>query len=86
LVAGGAVATMVLLWVAVVWPGMVLRRQPPRARPAHHRAAYWPSATGTAADGRGLPGRIATITRTNGSRQLTYNSSHFTPASPTRLG
>jgi predicted lipoprotein with Yx(FWY)xxD motif len=29
--------------------------------------------TGTAAAGSGLPGKVATITRTNGSRQLTYN-------------
>jgi predicted lipoprotein with Yx(FWY)xxD motif len=29
--------------------------------------------TGTAAAGPGLPGRIGTITRTDGSRQLTYN-------------
>jgi predicted lipoprotein with Yx(FWY)xxD motif len=36
-------------------------------------AAYWPPVTGTAADSRGLPGRIATITRTDGSRQLTYD-------------
>jgi predicted lipoprotein with Yx(FWY)xxD motif len=36
-------------------------------------AAYWPPATGTAAAGRGLPGRTATITRTGGSRQLTYD-------------
>jgi predicted lipoprotein with Yx(FWY)xxD motif len=36
-------------------------------------AAYWPPATGTAAAGPGLPGRVATITRTDGSRQLTYD-------------
>lgn len=36
-------------------------------------AAYWPPVTGTAAAGRGLPGRVATITRTGGARQLTYN-------------
>jgi predicted lipoprotein with Yx(FWY)xxD motif len=29
--------------------------------------------TGTTAAGRGLPGQVATITRTGGSRQLTYN-------------
>jgi predicted lipoprotein with Yx(FWY)xxD motif len=36
-------------------------------------AAYWPPVTGTAAAGRGLPGRTATITRAGGSRQLTYD-------------
>jgi predicted lipoprotein with Yx(FWY)xxD motif len=36
-------------------------------------AAYWPPATGTAAAGSGLPGKIGTIKRTNGSLQLTYN-------------
>jgi predicted lipoprotein with Yx(FWY)xxD motif len=36
-------------------------------------AVYWPPVTGTAAAGPGLPGRIGTITRTDGSRQLTYN-------------
>jgi predicted lipoprotein with Yx(FWY)xxD motif len=36
-------------------------------------AAYWPPVTGTAAASPGLPGRIATITRTGGARQLTYN-------------
>ena len=36
-------------------------------------AAYWPPVTGTAAASPGLPGRIGTITRTGGSRQLTYN-------------
>jgi predicted lipoprotein with Yx(FWY)xxD motif len=36
-------------------------------------AAYWPSVTGTAAASPGLPGRIGTITRTGGARQLTYN-------------
>jgi predicted lipoprotein with Yx(FWY)xxD motif len=36
-------------------------------------AVYWPPVTGTAAASPGLPGRIATITRTDGSRQLTYN-------------
>jgi predicted lipoprotein with Yx(FWY)xxD motif len=36
-------------------------------------AAYWPPVIGTAADGAGLPGRVATIKRTDGSRQLTYN-------------
>jgi predicted lipoprotein with Yx(FWY)xxD motif len=29
--------------------------------------------TGTAAASAGLPGRVATITRTGGARQLTYN-------------
>jgi predicted lipoprotein with Yx(FWY)xxD motif len=32
-----------------------------------------PPVTGTAAAGHGLPGTITTITRTGGSRQLTYN-------------
>jgi predicted lipoprotein with Yx(FWY)xxD motif len=36
-------------------------------------AAYWPPVTGTAAGSPGLSGRISAITRTGGSRQLTYN-------------
>ena len=36
-------------------------------------AAYWPPVTGTAAASPGLPGTIGTITRTGGTRQLTYN-------------
>jgi predicted lipoprotein with Yx(FWY)xxD motif len=36
-------------------------------------AAYWPPVTGTTVVSPGLPGRIGTITRTDGSRQLTYN-------------
>jgi predicted lipoprotein with Yx(FWY)xxD motif len=36
-------------------------------------AAYWPPVTGTAAAGPGLPGRVGAITRTDGSRQFTYN-------------
>ena len=36
-------------------------------------AAYWPPVTGTTAAGAGLPGKVATITRTNGAHQLTYN-------------
>ena len=35
-------------------------------------AVYWPPVTGTAA-GQGLPGKVTTITRTDGSHQLTYN-------------
>ena len=35
-------------------------------------AVYWPPVTGTAA-GQDLPGKVATITRTGGSHQLTYN-------------
>jgi predicted lipoprotein with Yx(FWY)xxD motif len=35
-------------------------------------AAYWPPVTGTVT-GQGLPGKVATITRTGGSHQLTYN-------------
>jgi predicted lipoprotein with Yx(FWY)xxD motif len=36
-------------------------------------AAYWPPVTGSTAAGHGLPGQVATITRTGGARQLTYN-------------
>jgi predicted lipoprotein with Yx(FWY)xxD motif len=36
-------------------------------------AAYWPPATGTAAAGSALPGRVSTIMRTDGSKQLTYD-------------
>ncbi len=36
-------------------------------------AAYWPPVTGTATASPGLPGRVGTITRTGGARQLTYN-------------
>jgi predicted lipoprotein with Yx(FWY)xxD motif len=36
-------------------------------------AAYWPPVTGTAAAGSALPGRVSTIMRTDGSKQLTYN-------------
>jgi predicted lipoprotein with Yx(FWY)xxD motif len=36
-------------------------------------AVYWPPVTGTTAAGHGLPGKVTTITRTNGSHQLTYN-------------
>jgi len=36
-------------------------------------AAYWPPVTGTAVASPGLPGTVGTITRTGGSRQLTYN-------------
>jgi predicted lipoprotein with Yx(FWY)xxD motif len=36
-------------------------------------AAYWPPVIGTATAGAGLPGKIGTIMRTNGSLQLTYN-------------
>ena len=36
-------------------------------------AAYWPPVTGTAAGSPGVPGRVGTIIRTGGSRQLTYN-------------
>ena len=36
-------------------------------------AAYWPPVTGTTAAGQGLPGKVATITRTGGAHQLTYN-------------
>jgi predicted lipoprotein with Yx(FWY)xxD motif len=36
-------------------------------------AAYWPPLTGTPAAGAGLPGKVRTIKRTDGSAQLTYN-------------
>jgi len=36
-------------------------------------AAYWPPVTGTTAAGQGLPGKVATIKRTDGTEQLTYN-------------
>jgi predicted lipoprotein with Yx(FWY)xxD motif len=36
-------------------------------------AAYWPPVAGTSAVGSGLPGQVGTITRTDGSHQLTYN-------------
>jgi len=36
-------------------------------------AVYWPPVTGAAAAGPGLSGRLGAITRTGGSRQLTYN-------------
>jgi len=36
-------------------------------------AVYWPPVTGTAAASPGVPGRVGTIKRTDGSEQLTYN-------------
>ncbi|HJZ28881.1 MAG TPA: hypothetical protein VJ370_21585 [Streptosporangiaceae bacterium] len=36
-------------------------------------ATYWPPVTGTAAASPGVPGRVGTINRTDGSEQLTYN-------------
>ena len=36
-------------------------------------AVYWPPVTGTTAAGQGLPGKVTTITRTDGSHQLTYD-------------
>jgi predicted lipoprotein with Yx(FWY)xxD motif len=36
-------------------------------------AAYWPPVTGTTAAAPGLPGRVGSIKRIDGSRQLTYN-------------
>ena len=36
-------------------------------------AVYWPPVTGTAAASPGVPGRVGTIRRTDGTEQLTYN-------------
>jgi predicted lipoprotein with Yx(FWY)xxD motif len=36
-------------------------------------AVYWPPVTGTDAVSPGVPGRVGTIKRTDGSEQLTYN-------------
>jgi predicted lipoprotein with Yx(FWY)xxD motif len=36
-------------------------------------AAYWPPVTGTVAVSPGVPGRVGTIKRTDGTEQLTYN-------------
>ena len=36
-------------------------------------AAYWPPVTGTTTAGQRLPGKVGTITRTDGTQQLTYN-------------
>jgi len=36
-------------------------------------AAYWPPVTGAASAPAGIPGKIGTITRSDGSTQLTYN-------------
>ena len=36
-------------------------------------AAYWPPVTGTTTAGQHLPGKVATINRTDGTQQLTYN-------------
>ena len=36
-------------------------------------AVYWPPVIGTAAASPGVPGRVGTIKRTDGSEQLTYN-------------
>ena len=36
-------------------------------------AVYWPPVTGTTAAGQGLPGKVGTIKRTDGTEQLTYN-------------
>jgi predicted lipoprotein with Yx(FWY)xxD motif len=36
-------------------------------------AAYWPPVTGIAAASPGVPGRVGTIRRTDGTEQLTYN-------------
>jgi len=36
-------------------------------------AAYWPPVTGSAAAASGIPGTFATITRTDGTKQVTWN-------------
>jgi predicted lipoprotein with Yx(FWY)xxD motif len=36
-------------------------------------AAYWPPVTGTPSASPGVPGRVSTIKRTDGTEQLTYN-------------
>jgi predicted lipoprotein with Yx(FWY)xxD motif len=36
-------------------------------------AAYWPPVTGSAAAAAGIPGTFATITRTDGTKQVTWN-------------
>jgi predicted lipoprotein with Yx(FWY)xxD motif len=36
-------------------------------------AAYWPPVTGTPSAGRGITGRFATIKRSGGATQVTYN-------------
>ncbi len=36
-------------------------------------AAYWPPVTGTASAAAGIPGTFATITRTDGTKQVTWN-------------
>jgi len=36
-------------------------------------AVYWPPVTGPAAASPGVPGRVGTIKRTDGTEQLTYN-------------
>ena len=36
-------------------------------------AAYWPPVTGTPAASPGVPGRVATVKRTDSTEQLTYN-------------
>jgi predicted lipoprotein with Yx(FWY)xxD motif len=36
-------------------------------------AAYWPPVTGTPSKGPGVPGKLATIKRSDGTTQITYN-------------
>jgi predicted lipoprotein with Yx(FWY)xxD motif len=36
-------------------------------------AAYWPPVTGTPSKGTGVPGKLATIRRSDGTTQITYN-------------
>ena len=36
-------------------------------------AGYWPPVTGTPAAGQGIPGKLGTIKRSDGTAQVTYN-------------
>ena len=36
-------------------------------------AAYWPPVTGTPSEGPAVPGKLATIKRSDGTAQITYN-------------
>ena len=46
-------------------------------------AAYWPPVTGTPSAGPGVTGTLGTITRTDGTKQATYDGIRCTPTSPT---